>query len=127
MEESLENTVEQFKIYLEKQGRSAKTLTSYACSVSMLSLIHIYSPAEKYSSENSNTLREIAAVYSNSRNIRCQGSVYSINNSNSSCCLNCYKQYINGYDFYYLHVHLKMTAFQRFLHSESQQCFLQVQ
>lgn len=35
MEESLENTVEQFKIYLEKQGRSAKTLTSYACSVSM--------------------------------------------------------------------------------------------
>lgn len=35
MEESLENTVEQFKIYLEKQGRSAKNLTSYACSVSM--------------------------------------------------------------------------------------------
>lgn len=35
MQELLENSLEGFRVHLEKQGRSAKTITSYACSVSL--------------------------------------------------------------------------------------------
>ncbi|WP_125144277.1 tyrosine-type recombinase/integrase [Clostridium transplantifaecale] len=35
MQELLENSLDGFRVHLEKQGRSAKTITSYTCSVSL--------------------------------------------------------------------------------------------
>ena len=53
MQELLENSLDGFRVHLEKQGRSAKTITSYACSVSLF-----FSLSHELSVENLKSYRE---------------------------------------------------------------------
>lgn len=53
MQELLENSLEGFRMHLEKQGRSAKTITSYSCSVSLF-----FSLGYKLSVESLKSYRE---------------------------------------------------------------------
>lgn len=53
MQELLENSLDGFRVHLEKQGRSAKTITSYTCSVSLF-----FSLGYELSVENLKSFRE---------------------------------------------------------------------
>lgn len=53
MQELLENSLDGFRVHLEKQGRSAKTITSYSCSVSLF-----FSLSHELSVDNLKSYRE---------------------------------------------------------------------